>query len=189
MFPATVSTTRLGSVRVVFEKPIDASTFTYEDMILRVQGGDNLMNNTVAVTEVNSTTFDVDISSVTLADGYYVLTVQTTGIANLLGEAGVLSKQASWSQFTNTPAVQEFVGLPDGAGAAFDNMMIRFTVPIDTLTLTPGRLAWTKTGKCCCGFCHYYPDGFAVKTFQDFRSEQHNDRRWNIWPDSGSVAY
>ena len=150
--PTSVINTRLASVRVVFETPVNGSTFTFEDMTLRVQGGDNLMNNTVKVTEINSTTFDVDISTVALPDGYYVLTVQTTGITNLTGEKGTLAKQATWSQFTNTPAVQEIIGLPaNGTGASFDNLMIRFTVPVDAATFIADRLIWTKNGKSVTG--------------------------------------
>ena len=146
--PVKVTDTRLGLVRVIFEKPIDPATFSFEDMILRVQGGADLMNNSIGITQRDSVTYDVDISPLTLADGYYVLTIQTTGIQNPVGESGVESKQASWTQFTNTPAVLEFLGLPvNGTGGSFDNMMIRFTVPILASTFTPDRLIWTKNGK------------------------------------------
>ena len=147
--PSSVSTSQVTLVRVVFEKPVKASSFTYEDMILRCQGGSNLMNNTVTVTQIDSVTFSLNLSSVTTADGYYVLTVQTTGITNLAGEAGELSKQVSWSQFTNSPAVSEFIGIPaDGGSTATisDNIMMRFTVPVDTTTFTPARLIWTRDG-------------------------------------------
>jgi len=165
--PAKVTDTRLGLVRVIFEKPIDPATFSFDDMILRVQGGANLMNNSVGITQRDSVTYDVDISPLTLADGYYVLTIQTTGIKNLLGESGLVSKQASWTQFTNTPAVLEFLGLPvNGSGASFDNMLLRFTVPIIASTFTADRLIWTKDGKAVSGTVTITPMDAEGKLFK-----------------------
>ena len=165
--PAKVINTRLGLVRVIFEKPIDPATFSFDDMTLRVQGGADLMNNSVGITQRDSVTYDVDISPITLADGYYVLTIQTTGIKNPLGEQGLMSKQASWTQFTNTPAVLEFLGLPvNGTGASFDNMMIRFTVPILASTFTTDRLIWTKNGKAVSGSVTITPMDAEGKLFK-----------------------
>ncbi|MDD4968723.1 MAG: CARDB domain-containing protein [Paludibacter sp.] len=165
--PTKVIDTRLGLVRVIFEKPIDPATFSFDDMILRVQGGADLMNNSVGITQIDSVTYDVNISPVTLADGYYVLTVQTTGIKNMMGESGVMSKQASWTQFTNTPAVLEFIGLPfNGTGVSFDNMMIRFTVPIVASTFTTDRLIWTKNGKVITGAVTITPMDSEGKLFK-----------------------
>jgi len=147
--PTTVTTTRVLKARVVFEKAIDNATFTWEDMKLYCQNGPNLMNNTVTVTQINSTTYDVDLSSITIQDGFYMLTIETTDIKNLMGESGYFAKQASWSQFANTPAVAEFIGIPANGGetrTTFSNMMIRFTVPIDTLTFRNNKLMWKKNG-------------------------------------------
>lgn len=147
--PASVTTTRVASARVVFEKAIDNATFTWEDMFLSCQGGPNLMNNTVTVTQINSTTYDVDLSQITIQDGFYVLTIETTGIENLMGESGYFAKQASWSQFANTPAIAEFIGIPENEGVTrsnFSNLMIRFTVSVDTLTFTKEKLIWKKNG-------------------------------------------
>ena len=147
--PTAVTTTRVTSARVIFEKAIDNTTFTWEDMKLYCQAGPNLMNNTVTVTQINSTTYDVDLSNVTIQDGFYVLTIETTDIKNLMGENGYFAKQASWSQFANTPAVAEFIGLPANSGVTrtnFSNIMIRFTVPIDTLTFRNNKLIWKRNG-------------------------------------------
>ncbi len=147
--PTSVTTTRVLSARVVFEKAIDNTTFTWEDMKLYCQNGPNLMNNTVSVTQINSTTYDVDLSSITIQDGFYMLTIETTDIKNLMGESGYFAKQASWSQFANTPAVAEFIGLPENNGVTrtnFSNIMIRFTVPVDTLTFRNNKLIWKRNG-------------------------------------------
>lgn len=145
--PTSFVTSPVTSINVVFNKPIDGSTFNYEDMTLRVQGGADIMDATVVVTEINQTTFKIDLTSKSSLDGYYALNVQTTGIKDLLGTSGVEGKQANWTQFVGIPAVSEFIGLPDNnVGAPFDLMLLRFNVPIDKTTLTPARLTWKKNG-------------------------------------------
>jgi hypothetical protein len=135
------------SVTVVFNTPIDPSTFTYEDMTLRVQGGPNIMDATVTVTMIDPTIFSVDLSSKTHTDGYYVLNVQTTEISDLSGIFGETGKQATWTQFAHIPFIEEFIGLPDSsAGSPVDFILVRFNVPIDQSTLLPERLVWKKDG-------------------------------------------
>jgi hypothetical protein len=135
------------SVTVVFNKPIDPATFTYEDMTLRVQGGPNIMDAAVTVIKIDPTTFNVDLTSKTLTDGYYVLNIQTTEISDLSGTFGETGKQATWTQFAHIPFVEEFIGLPDStAGSPVDFILIRFNVPIDQSTILPERFTWKKNG-------------------------------------------
>ncbi len=135
------------SVNVVFQHPIDPATFNYEDMVLRIQGSANVMDNTVTVSQLDPTTYKVDLTSKSVGNGYYVLTVQTDQISNLTGTKGLAGKQANWTQFIDIPAVSEFIGLPDNkVGAPFDNMLLRFNLPIDLSTLLPARFAWTRDG-------------------------------------------
>lgn len=145
--PTSLVTDPVTSINVVFNKPIDATTFNYEDMTLRVQGGDDIMDATVLVTEINQTTFKVDLTTKSTLDGYYALNVQTTGIKDLIGTSGVEGKQANWTQFIGIPAVSEFIGLPENnVGAPFDLLLLRFNVPIDKTTLLPARFTWKKDG-------------------------------------------
>jgi ACT domain-containing protein len=145
--PTSFVTKAVTSINVVFDKPIDASTFNYQDMTLRVQGGADIMDNTVLVTAIDQTTYKVDLTSKSSLDGYYVLNVQTTGIKDLAGTNGVEGKQANWTQFIGIPAVSEFIGLPDNnVGAPFDVLLLRFNVPIDKSTVLPARFTWRKNG-------------------------------------------
>jgi len=145
--PTTFVTNPVTSINVVFNKPIDAATFNYEDMTLRVQGGADIMDATVIVTPINQTTYKIDLTTKSTLDGYYALNVQTTGIKDLIGTDGVVGMQANWTQFIGIPAVSEFIGLPgNNLGAPFDIMLLRFNVPIDKSTVLPARFIWKKDG-------------------------------------------
>lgn len=145
--PTAGITSPLTSVQVVFKNPIDPATFTHEDMVLRIQGGADVMDNSVTVSQVNATTYNIDLTSKSIENGFYVLTVQAAEISNLSGTKGIAGKQASWTQFINIPAISEFIGLPaSGIGAPFDFMILKFNLPIDKTTLLPTRLSWKKDG-------------------------------------------
>ncbi len=146
--PSAFVTSPLTSVNVVFNKPIDPATFDFQDMTLRIQGGADVMDNSVTVSQIDATTFKIDLTSKSVGNGYYVLTVQTAGISDLTGTSGQVGKQAAWTQFISIPAISEFIGLPDNnVGAPFDAMMLRFNLPVDNTTLVPARFTWTKDGK------------------------------------------
>lgn len=135
------------SVTVVFNKPIDPATFTYADMTMRVQGGPDLMDASVTITQIDPVTFKVNLSPKTFADGFYALNIQTAEITDLAGTHGDFGKQASWTQFAHMPAVEEFLGLPGtNAGKPVDFILLRFNVPIDQSTLWSERFSWTKNG-------------------------------------------
>jgi len=165
--PTVFVTSPVTSVNVVFNKPIDPSTFSYKDMTLRVQAGADIMDSTVLVSEINQTTFKVDLTSKSTLDGYYALNVQTTGIKDLVGTNGVVGKQANWTQFVGIPAVSEFIGLPaKNVGAPFDLMLLRFNVPIDKTTLLPARLSWKRDGTLVSGSVTITPMDTEGKLFQ-----------------------
>jgi hypothetical protein len=165
--PAKFVVKPVKSVTVVFNKPINPATFTFEDMTLRVQGGPDLMDASVIVTEINPTTFKVDLSSKTLADGYYVLNVQTAGISDLSGTFGEVGKQATWTQFAHIPFVEEFIGLPDSSvGAPVDFILVRFNVPVDKSTLLPERFIWKKNGNAVSGQVEITSMDMEGKLFQ-----------------------
>ena len=145
--PTSVINTQLQRVDVVFNQSVDETSFTYNDLVLRLQGGNNQIDNTITIIKLDSVTFRINFGTVTSGDGYYVLTVQTSGIRNLKGVSGMEDKQATWTQYAYIPAIQEFIGLPGrNINAPFDNLMVRFTVPINTTTLTPERFLLTNNG-------------------------------------------
>lgn len=132
--------TPLQEVEVVFSEPIEASTFTYEDMTLKNQAGPNLMDTLVLISPVNDSTFTVDISAKTSPNGYYTLTVQAAGVADLVGNLGKYGVQVGWLQTIATPAIDYFFGLPEESGAPIDTLLVLFNMPINTETFTNNQL-------------------------------------------------
>ena len=128
------------SVEVVFNKPIKSETFTYEDVTLSLQGGDNLIDQEVSITQVNDSIFSIDLTDKTNASGYYILTVQTTGITDLHGIEGSVGRQIGWVQSFNVPAVVHFIGLPDSAAEPIDELTLWFNMPINEQTFTNEQL-------------------------------------------------
>jgi hypothetical protein len=97
----SVVTTPVQSLVVRFNKPIDDATFTTSDITLTCQGK-HLKTDAIAISKVDDSKFTLDISKLTLSDGYYVLTVQTADITDAEGFNGRVGKQAAWIQLTGT---------------------------------------------------------------------------------------
>jgi len=106
-------TTPLQRLTVCFNKPISEETFTTDDITLTCQGK-NLKTDGISITKTDDAKYLLDISALTLADGYYVLTVQTAGITDAEGFNGRVGKQAAWIQFTGADI--KLVTAPEGQG-------------------------------------------------------------------------
>ena len=121
--PTAVTGTAVTSLDVEFDQDINESTFTYEDLILRLQGGENIIDNTVTITKITPKRFTIDLGNATSGDGYYVLNIINTGISSSDGVYGAEDKQTAWTQFVHAPSVVEFIGLPqNNIGASFDEI-------------------------------------------------------------------
>jgi hypothetical protein len=132
----------LQHVIVKFNKEIDPETFTYEDITLRCQGGANLSDESIEIGKItgDDVSYLVDISTLTHANGYYVLTVQAAGISDPLGNFGVAGRQASWTQMIDIPAIAEIFGLDENSAAPIDTLRLRFNMPIKPETFTTNVL-------------------------------------------------
>jgi hypothetical protein len=145
--PDQVAAEQVKKLTVVFDKAIDASTFTREDLNLTFQGGQNIIDNSVVITPVDTATFEVDLSQLTTGNGFYNFTAQAAGVKDIFGISGTVGKQITWTQFLTVPTVQAFKGLPVGNKAAsFDTLQVLFNLPIDEATVTPQRFTITKGG-------------------------------------------
>jgi hypothetical protein len=94
----TVATEPVKQLTVRFNKAIDASTFTTDDVTLALQGK-QLDASKVVITKDNDTDYTLNLEAATGGDGYYVLTVQTAQITDTEGFNGAVGKQATWVQF------------------------------------------------------------------------------------------
>ncbi|MBN8857500.1 MAG: T9SS type A sorting domain-containing protein [Sphingobacteriales bacterium] len=143
--PEAVTSQQVQQVTVVFNKAIDSSTFNYQDLSLTFQGGPNIINSSVTVTQTDTATFVIDLSSVTTGNGFYNLTVQAADIADIYGINGTDGRNITWSQFLTVPAVQAFLALPESRiASAYDTIQVLFNLPIDITTVTPERFTILK---------------------------------------------
>ena len=90
----------IETLTVTFNKPVDASTFTSDDIMLAVQGAKQDASKIGISTEDNKS-FVLDMKAINpqLDNGYYTLTVQTTGITDVEGFQGRAGKQVGWIMF------------------------------------------------------------------------------------------
>jgi subtilisin family serine protease len=97
--------TSVSSLDVKISKPIDLNTFTSDDITLTLNGGANLINNSVTVAAVDNTTYRINgLNSLTTADGNYTLVVKGSGIADLTGNAGNgIHQSETWLMDTIAP--------------------------------------------------------------------------------------
>jgi len=94
--PAT-TTKALESVQVNFNKAINPSTFTAQNIKLIHQGNQVAFNDSF-IGKVNDSTYVLNIKTLALASGFYELTVQCKGIKDLDDNEGVEGKAVSWVQ-------------------------------------------------------------------------------------------
>ena len=90
----------LETLIVTFNKKIDASTFTADDITLAVQGVKQDVSK-IGISTDDNQSFVLDMTAVNsqLDNGYYTLTVQCTGITDAEGFQGKVGKQAGWIMF------------------------------------------------------------------------------------------
>jgi len=145
--PDQPSAEQVKKLTVVFDKAIDASTFTKEDLKLTFQGGQDIINSSIVITAIDTATFEIDLTQLTTGNGFYAFTVQAAGVKDIYGISGTVGKQVTWTQFLTVPTVQAFQGLPTGnIAASFDTVQVLFNLPIDETTVTPQRFTVTKDG-------------------------------------------
>jgi len=162
--PTAPASTPVTDVQVVFNKPINPASFNHEDMVLRNQAGPNLSDEEVVVSRINDTTYNVDISAKTGPNGYYTLTVQTTGITDLIGNTGQTGRQVAWIQAISAPAIDYFFGLPEEAGAPIDTLLVLFNMPVVPSTFTVNQLKLTDGNE------NILPTGSLIITPKSFNN-------------------
>lgn len=101
----TVLKKELTELTVKFNKPIKAESFTTDDMTLYCQGVAQDASK-IIIEKQNEQEYKLMMSEVTHGDGYYVLTVQTSGITDNEGFNGSTGKQATWIQFIDGNGIQ-----------------------------------------------------------------------------------
>ena len=89
--------TPIETIQVRFNKPIDETSFTTED-IKFFYNGTAIDASVIGISRVDAQTFSLTLGSTTTQDGLYVLIVQTADITDAEGFAGAVGKDVSWVQ-------------------------------------------------------------------------------------------
>lgn len=112
-----VATQPVNTLKVMFNKYIDPATFTAEDIQIHVQGKEQ-DSQLVKISTEDNKNFVLDLTQLNASagNGYYTLTVQTSGITDSEGFAGKTGKTASWTQFINSQVKLLTSVYPENAG-------------------------------------------------------------------------
>jgi hypothetical protein len=117
--------TSVASVDVVFNKPIDPTTFDYHQLTLTRNGGANLITSAVQVALVSGATYRISgLSALTAGEGVYVLTVSAVGIKDLVANQGTGSASTQWIN-DQTPPQSTVLPLP--AQALTQSFLVQWT--------------------------------------------------------------
>ncbi len=110
-------TAPLRQLKVLFNKPIVERTFTADAIRLNCQGKQVAITG-IAVSKQTDNAYLIDLGDATLANGYYVLTVQTQGITDAEGYQGSQGKQTAWTQYADGKVAVSVAIEPDQSGTA-----------------------------------------------------------------------
>ena len=140
--------TPVDNLQVTFSKPIDLSTFNYQDLTLTRNGGPNLITSAASVTLVSGSTYQIGgLSTLDAADGSYLLTVNDNAIADPLGNLGTGTAQTSWVEAKVGPAVSSIIGvIPGPRNLPVPAVVVTFTKPIQPSSFTLSAVSLTLNG-------------------------------------------
>ena len=112
-----VATQPVNTLKVMFNKYINPATFTSEDIQINVQGKEQ-DSQLVKISTEDNKNFVLDLTQLNASagNGYYTLTVQTSGITDSEGFAGKTGKTASWTLFVNSQVKLLTSVYPENAG-------------------------------------------------------------------------
>ena len=141
----------VSTVDVIFSEAIDASTFSYSNLSLTLNGGANLIAGAggISMTLGSNATYSINgLQTLTAADGNYQITVNGNGIYDLWGNnAANSSVSASWAKGNAPVVVQSLAAtLPDPRNAPVAGTSVTFSKAIDPTTFDYNDLSLTLNG-------------------------------------------
>lgn len=152
----------LDKLTVTFNKTIDPTTFTAEDLTLTVEGKKTDMSQVLLTTKDNQT-FTIDLSKVAgnVQNGYHVLFIQTNAISDIEGFTGRNGKSTKWLAYNADGITLHTSVYPQHAGTikcshigADNNTVVSNVVDYGTtitLTANPAEgynfVNWTINGE------------------------------------------
>jgi hypothetical protein len=144
-FTSNMLTEPIDSFEVTFTEAIVPGSFDYTDISLTRNEGGNLLNDTVTITQLDSTTFEVgNLSGFTGIEGDYELLVTANDVQDEDGNSGVGGKGFTWVLDTTAPTLTAIDNLdnrprntPIGSlEVSFDQAIAPESFTIQALSLT-----------------------------------------------------
>lgn len=116
--PTETANEPVTELTVTFNKAIDPTTFTVEDLELTCQGTKvDVTGIRISPVGEDHQVFQLDLTEVTKEkDGFFVLTVQTAEIVDIEQFKGETGEQACWNQYIGGQVILTFQVSPEEAG-------------------------------------------------------------------------
>lgn len=95
----------IKEVSVVFNKPIQHSTFSTDDLSLAWQG-EKLDASRIGISQISDKEYNLNMEELTNRSGYYVLTVYTEDIMDTDGFYGSKNQQLTWTQVVDGSGIK-----------------------------------------------------------------------------------
>ena len=148
---STISSPQSGpvnSVDVTFSEPIDPTTFMTSSLSLTLNGGPNVINSSVTITQDSPTTFTIGgLSTLTTTNGNYALTVNAASVKDFFNDTGTGSGSMSWTTGSGVPTIVS-VGAANPAlrNTAVTTVDVVLSEAIDSTTFSSNALSLTRNG-------------------------------------------
>ena len=105
---------------VTLSKPIDPTSFTWQNITFSKDGGANLIVPAITITQLSSTEFEISNfeNLVYPIDGTYTFTVNGSGVRDLAGNNGSGSASDTWVLDTTAPAAPSQLAISPDTGVS-----------------------------------------------------------------------
>ncbi len=145
--PSTLLKAPIDTLDVAFTEAIDPTSFDFNDILLNRDGGGNLVNNTITITQLSGLTYRIgNLSGLTSVDGSYTLLVNANTIADTDGNQGTGSKGLTWSLDTNAPRLTSITDVTSPRNTKVSSLDITFSKAIDPASFDLSDLVLTRNG-------------------------------------------
>jgi len=135
-------------VEVIFSEPIDLGTFDFNDVTLTLDGGSNLINNSVTVALVSNSTYRISgLAPLTATDGNYELRVLAGGLLDFGGNAVTNSVSETWAKGAVAPVIVSLeMASPDPRNTPVSTLDLTFSQPVNAATFDANDITLTRDG-------------------------------------------
>lgn len=135
------------TITVKFSEPIQAGSFTYEDLTITRNEGGNLSKNTITVTKVDEKTYEVgNLVDITDVGGVYSFLVDAKGVVDLDNNRGVDAKGFTWTLDATPPEIVSLTGLSRYRRTKVAELDVKFNKAIDATSFDFRDLVFKSNG-------------------------------------------